>query len=66
MKNKKAQALREKADLAKMHMMAGIILYEEAVQICGEYIDYCNERAVDMAKKYGMKPKKMNVKAFMR
>jgi len=47
-------------------MMAGIILYEEAVQICGEYIDYCNERAVDIAKKYGMKPKKMNVKAFMR
>ena len=31
-----------------------------------EYIDYCNERAVAIAKEYGMKPKKMSVKAWLR
>lgn len=64
--NPKAAELKAAADLAKQRHMLGQITYEECVAACKAYIDFANELAVDIAKRYGMRPKKMNVKAYMR
>ena len=62
----KAKELRDTAEQAKYQYAIGNISYEEMVSVAQKYIDYCNERAVVIAKQFGMKPKKMSVKAWLR
>jgi hypothetical protein len=64
--NPKAQELKTKADQTKALYLAGDATYEQTVEVVTEYINFCNERAVVIAKEFGMKPKKMSVKAYMR
>lgn len=64
--NPKALELKTKADQTRALYMAGETTYEQAVEAVTEYINFCNERAVAIAKEFGMKPKKMSVKAYMR
>lgn len=61
-----AQKLRDNALQAKYQYALGVITYEQMVAAAQQYIDHCNERAVDIAKQYGMRPKKMSVKAWLR
>lgn len=63
---KEAQELRTAAEQAKYQYAIGAITYEDMVAVAQKYIDHCNERAVAIAKEFGMKPKKMSVKAFIR
>lgn len=64
--NPKAQQLKTKADQAKSLYLQGEISYDEVKASVTEYIDFCNERAVAIAKEYGMKPRKMSVNSYMR
>jgi len=64
--NPKAQILKQRADEAKYLHANGEIGYDVARRACQEYIDFCNETAKRIAKEYGMKPKLMSVKAYMR
>lgn len=63
---KQATELRTLAEQAKYQYAIGNIDYEEMVSVAQAYIDHCNERAVAIAKEYGMKPKLMSVKAWLR
>lgn len=63
---KQAQELHAAAVQAKYEYAIGAITYEQMVAVAQKYIDHCNERAVAIAKEYGMKPKKMSVKAWLR
>jgi hypothetical protein len=58
--------LKQKAQEAKSLYAAGDISYEEMVAVAKQYIDACNEVAIRIAKEYGMKPKLMSVKAWLR
>ena len=64
--NPEAKRLRDLADEAKYQYAIGAIDYDELVKVATAYIDLCNQRAVAIAKEYGMRPKKMHVKAFLR
>ena len=66
MKNTKAQELRRKADDAKVLYAEGLITYEAMYTAAQAYIDECNAAAKRIAKEFGMKPKLMSAKAYLR
>lgn len=64
--NIQAKQLQQRALEAKVEYMVGKISYNEMESICSEYIDFCNVFGKDLAKKHGVKFKRMSVKSFMR
>lgn len=60
------KALKDKAYIAKFKLMHGEISYEEALEQVKPYIDAVNEKSKEIAKKYGMRPKLVNAKGYLR
>jgi ribosomal protein S11 len=50
----------------KMWMMMGAITYDKAKEMAAPHIAAMNEKAAEIAKKYGVKPRKVTFAAFMR
>lgn len=64
--NNETKALKDKAYIAKFELMHGEITYKEALEMVKPYIDAVNAKSKEIAKKYGMRPKLVNVKSFLR
>lgn len=64
--NYEVKQLKEKAETAKMMLKYNQISLENAKQQAQPYIDYCNKKAVELAKEFGISPKKVNVSSFLR
>lgn len=58
--------MKDKAYKAKMNLIHGEISYSEAVEMVKPYIDEVNKKSIEIAKKYGMKPKKTSVRSYLR
>ena len=54
-----SKTLREKAEHARELYRAGQITREEARESIDPYLEACNVKAKELAKKYGIKPKKI-------
>lgn len=57
---------RQKALEAKYLYNAGVITREEAAEMIEPYKNLFNQKSKELAKKYGMKPKKFSLAAFLR
>lgn len=58
--------LLKEAEEAKYYANIGAISIEEAKKRIKPYIDAVNEKAIEIAKNYNMKPKKISISHFMR
>ena len=56
----------EQALLARSASAAGLVGYDEAMVTVKRYTDHANKKAVAIAKRFGMKPKMIDPKGFMR
>ena len=50
----------------KMWMMMGAVSYDKAREMAAPHIAALNEKAVQIAKKHGVRPRKITFAAFMR
>lgn len=64
--NNETKALKDKAYIAKFKLIHGEITYNEALEMVKPYIDAVNDKSKEIAKKYGMKPKLVNAKGYLR
>lgn len=64
--SEKLQELRAQAEEAKALYNIGKMTRAEAKAIIEPFIKMANERAVEIAKKYNMKPKKISFIAYVR
>jgi hypothetical protein len=62
----RAAELKDKAVEAKMKFRAGLLTYEEVKVLAQPYIDYVNQKAAELAKKYGRRAGKISVTGFLR
>ena len=58
--------LRSVAEYSRELYRAGQITREEAKEKIMPYLDHCNERAKELAKKFNQKPKKMDFISYVR
>lgn len=61
-----ASVNRQKIQTIRRRMVNGQISYIEAKQEAQPIIDDINEKAAEIAKKYGMRPSKVSFAALMR
>lgn len=64
--NAEAQQLKNIADEGKYLYKIGKITREEAKEKIMPYIQAFNEKSISIAKKYGMKPKKISFTSYIR
>ena len=57
---------KQEMDNIKMWLLSGAINYEQAEKMAAPHLQAMNEKAAELAKKYGVKPKKISFSAFMR
>jgi ribosomal protein S11 len=50
----------------KMWLMSGAITYDKAKEMAAPHLAAMNEKAQEIAKKYGLKPRPITFAAFMR
>ena len=60
------ETLKQNAELARTMLATGQLSYEEAFESAKRYTDAVNEKAVELAKKYGMKAKLVDPRGFLR
>jgi hypothetical protein len=60
------ETLRSVAEYNRELYRAGQITREEAKEKIMPYIDYCNEKAKELAKKFNQKPRKMDFISYVR
>jgi hypothetical protein len=58
--------LKNRAEIAKMKYKNNLITREEAKKEIQPFIDYANKKAVELAKKYNQKPRKISFIAYVR
>ena len=58
--------LKNRAEIAKMKYTNNLITREEAKKEIQPFIDYANKKAVELAKKYNQKPRKISFIAYVR
>jgi hypothetical protein len=58
--------LKERAEKARTLYRLGHITREEAVKECTPYLNEFNRKAVEIAKKYKQRPKKITFASFIR
>lgn len=63
---KKIDQLHHKAKQAKVLLAIGEITLEEAKEQARPFIDQANKKAVELAKKFQVRPKLMNLSSFLR
>jgi hypothetical protein len=61
-----ARELKSKAVAAKLDLLNGKIDYKTAVAIVEPYIEYVNNKARQIATKYGMRAGKISITGFLR
>ena len=64
--NKETFELLQQAKQAAFEYNIGAISREECRKLVMPYINLYNKKAVEIAKKYGMRPKKINFCSFIR
>lgn len=64
--DKKTEELYYAARNAKIALTAGKIEYDAALVIVKRYTDHADIKAVAIAKRFGMKPRKIDPKGFLR
>lgn len=57
---------REKAEYYRALYRSGTITREEAKENIMPYLDLVNKKAIEIAKKYNQKPKKVNFSSYVR
>ena len=60
------QDIKDIAEQGRILYNSGQISREEAKQMIMPYIEAFNNKAIEIAKKYGMKPKKISFGQFIR
>lgn len=60
------KALKAEAERGRQLYRSSLIDQSEAKKMITPYLDAINEKAVEIAKKYGMKPKKVQFRSFVR
>lgn len=60
------EKLKSQAEIAKDKYRLGYISREEAKQLIMPFINVVNSRQIELAKKYHLKPKKVNFIGFIR
>lgn len=58
--------LKNKAERARIEYRNNLISREEAKKEIQPFIDYANKKAVELAKKYNQKPRKISFIAYVR
>lgn len=58
--------LREQAEKARVMYHMNEISREEMERLIKPYVDEVNKKAVELAKKHGVKPRKVSVSYFVR
>ena len=56
----------EEMNNIKMWLMTGAITYDKAKEMAAPHLAAMNEKAKEVAKKYGIKPRKITFAGFMR
>ncbi len=64
--NNKIETLKNKAEMARIEYMKGNLNRDEAKAEIMPYIEAVNAKAVELAKKYNMKAKKITFRYFLR
>lgn len=57
---------REKLNQIKYDMACGVISYDEAIERAAPVVEAINNKACELAKKYGMRPQLVNARALLR
>lgn len=60
------KVLKEKAEQGRQLYRSNLIDQSEAKKMITPYLDAVNKKAVEIAKKYGMKPRKVQFRSFVR
>lgn len=60
------KALKEEAERGRQLYRSSIIDQSQAKKMINPYLEAVNEKSVEIAKKYGMKPKKVQFRSFVR
>ena len=58
--------IKEVAEKGRVLYNSGQISRDEAVEMITPYINACNEKSKELAKKYNMKPKKITFAQYIR
>jgi DNA-binding protein H-NS len=58
--------LRQRAMETRIKFLNRLITEEEAIAELKEYIDAFNKMSIEKAKKYGVRPMKMNARKYLR
>ena len=62
----KTKNLLEEAEQARARFRTGQIGHDEAYAIAQRYIDRVNEKGIEIAKRFGVRPRPVSVRSFMR
>lgn len=63
---KEHEELKNQAEEARAAYRAGVISREKAIEIIIPYLAVANQYAVDLAKKYGQRPRKIGMLSYLR
>lgn len=63
---KEHEELKNQAEEARAAYRAGVISREKAIEIITPYLAVANQYAVDLAKKYGQRPRKIGMLSYLR
>lgn len=64
--NEQITKLRDRANKAKHLYMNNEITREDAIAEITPFIDYVNNKSIQIAKKYNQKPKMVKINSFLR
>ena len=60
------KVLKAEAERGRQLYRSSLINQSEAKKMVNPYLEAVNEKAIEIAKKYGMKPKKVQFRSFVR
>lgn len=60
------KVLKEKAEQGRQLYRSGMIEQSEAKKMVAPYLDAVNKKSVELAKKFGMKPRKVQFRSYVR
>lgn len=64
--NNEVSMIKDRAEKARMLYRSGDMSFEDVKQVVGPYTTAVERRSKELAKKYGMRPQRFNLKAWLR
>lgn len=58
--------LKDKAEKGRQLYRSGLIKQSEAKKMVAPYLDAVNKKSVELAKKFGLKPRKVQFRSYVR